>query len=399
MLKELKNVVKEDEIVSILKKMISIPTYHGIKNQETDLANYIHKILTKEGIESKVKNIVDGRSNIIAKIRGNGKGKNLLLNGHLDTVEPNDMKDALVPRLIDGKLYGRGASDMKGPIAAMIAAIIAIKRMDIKLKGDLVFSGVIDEEHNSIGTINLIKDGINADAAIVGEPSDLEICIAHRGLEWFKFEFIGKTVHGGSQDEGVNAILQAVKFINRVNDSLEVQIKKRSHDILGNPTINVGVINGGTQLSTVPGKCEVFIDRRYLPSESYDQIVDEFQNIIDELTNEDKTFNCKMSVTEESRMIDGHIHEPMEIAPDHEIVKLLEKKLEEIERDPVKTLFPAWTDGALISNNAKIPTVVIGPGHIKECHSSTEHIEIRQLIDGYKLYALMALDYCGYEED
>lgn len=388
--------ITEKELVEMTMEMIKIPSYAGIENQETGVAKYIKSIFDREEIPCRIEEVEAGRCNVIATLKGDGNGKSLLLNGHTDTVEPNDMQRAFDPYIEDNKLYGRGASDMKGPIVSMMGAMIAIKRGKIKMAGDVTFTGVLDEEHNSIGTIDLIEKGIKAHAAIVGEPSNLQICTGHRGLEWYEFKFIGKTVHGGRQKEGVNAIAKAVKFINALEADLIPKVYERKHSLLEEATVNYGVIHGGTQLSTVAGECSLFVDRRFLPYEDYEEVTKEFQQLIDKLSAEDKDFKCNMRVTQESAMKEGYVHKAMEISKEHPVVKVVsDAVLQVTDKPPVYTFFPAWTDGGLLSNYADIPTVVIGPGIIECCHSKEEHIPVDHLMKGCILYALTAINFCN----
>ncbi|MDL2294692.1 M20 family metallopeptidase [Ruminococcaceae bacterium OttesenSCG-928-D13] len=395
----LRGAVASQEIVDWTMEMVRRPSYYGIPNQETAVAEYIKTVFDKEGIPCQLTEVEDGRCNVTATLKGTGGGKSILLNGHIDTVEPNDMERACDPYIENGRIHGRGTSDMKGPVACMMAAMIGIKRAGLQPKGDIQFAGVLDEEHSSIGTIDLLKRGITADGAIVGEPSGLEVCVAHRGLEWFVFHFIGKTVHGGRQKEGVNAIQKAVDFINEMNKSLVPKVYARKHPMLVEATVNAGVIQGGTQLSTVAGDCWLYVDRRFLPGENYDDVVEEFQSLLRTLEERDPTFKCEMRVTDESKMQDGYIHPPMEIALDHPLVKAVDAAiLAESAVEPVHTLFPAWTDGALLSHYAGIPSVVIGPGEIEMCHSKNENIAVEQLERGYLTYALAVLDFCNQQK-
>ncbi len=388
--------VSEKELVTMLMDMVRIPSYHGIKNQETEVARYIKQVFDCEGIDCQLTEVEDGRCNVTATLKGTGGGKTLLFNGHTDTVAPNDMERALDPFIENGCVYGRGTSDMKGPLVSMMAALIGIKRLNLTLKGDLVFTGVLDEEHQSIGTIDLIEKGIKADGAIVGEPTELNVCTAHRGLEWYQFHFIGKTVHGGKQKEGINAIAKCVKFINAMDETLIPMVNARTHPLLEQATLNYGVIHGGTQLSTVAGDCKLWVDRRILPGEEYQQVEAEFKGLIDRLAMEDPQFKCHMSVTDDSLMKPGYIHPPMEIDPEHPLVQTTVTHLTQVlGQPPLKTFFPAWTDGALLSQYAGIPTLVMGPGFIEACHSKDEHIAIDHLVKGYASYALIALDFCN----
>lgn len=388
--------ISERELIQMLMEMIQIPSYTGIENQETGVANYMKSVFDKEGIECWLEEIENGRCNVIARLKGSGDGRTLLLNGHTDTVCPYDMEKALEPYIYEERIYGRGASDMKGPLVSMMGAMIAIKRSGITMNGDIIFAGVADEEQCSIGTIDLIEKGIKADAAIVGEPSDFQICIAHRGLEWYEFQFIGKTVHGGSQGKGINAIAKAVKFINALEKDLIPKVYAKKHPLLEEATLNYGVIHGGTQLSTVAGECTLLVDRRFLPYENYEDIEKEFKDIIHSLEKEDREFKCNMKVMDVSVMKEGYVHKAMEISSEHPIVSIIKDASEEATQKEIDlTYFPAWTDGGLLSNYASIPTVVMGPGLITCCHSNEEYIPVDHLIKGCLAYALTSVNFCN----
>ena len=371
--KILKEHINKGRLVEMTSEMIKIQSYTGIPMQETPVACYIKNVFDSHDIPCVLKEVSDGRCNVIAILDSGCPGKTLLLNGHMDTVEPNDMEDAFVPRIIDGMLYGRGSSDMKGPLASMIEALLVLKTTGLLKKGKVIFTGVLDEEHNSIGTVDLVESGLKADAAIVGEPTSLEIQTAHRGLEWFKFHFIGRTVHGGAQREGINAIAKAVNFINKMEKDLIPVVMAKKHPLLKEATVNYGVIHGGTQLSTVAGTCDLYVDRRFLPYETYEEVIKEFNDILSELELEDSEFKCEMSVTEESKMKEGYVHLPMEISKEHILVHLCKESAKVVlEREPDFGFFPAWTDGGLLSGYGNIPTLIFGPGIVECCHSKDE---------------------------
>ena len=395
-LEKLKEVLKEEEIVDIISDLVKIPSYNGIENQETQVAEYICNIFEKEGIESEVIHVRDGRCNVIGKIKGVGKGKTLLLTGHTDTVPPYDMEDPFEVKERDGKLFGRGVVDMKGPLACMIYAMIGIKRANVKLEGDIIFAGVIDEEEKSLGTIDLLERKIKADAAIVGEPSNLDISVAHRGLEWFELSFHGKTVHGGKQKEGINAILKASNFIQRVEEKLIPKIEKETHPLIGTSSMNYGKIDGGTQPSTVAGDCSLQIDRRWVPGIKYSDVIKEYEDIIAELAKEDKEFKCTLKVMDSSLMKDGYVHEAMEIDLDHPIIEnVIDKTQRVYGKKPELTYFTAWSDGGLLSSYGEIPTIVFAPGDLETAHSKDEQIEINQILPATLIYALIAIEFCN----
>ncbi|HAE41839.1 MAG TPA: acetylornithine deacetylase [Clostridiales bacterium] len=394
-LSKLSECIREEEIFDLIKDLVAIPSYNSIKNQETEVANYIYELFKKEDIVADLTHVQDGRNNITAILRGKGNGKSLLLTGHLDTVPPYDMEDAFEVKTDGDKIIGRGTNDMKGPLACMIMTLVVIKRSGLELEGDLIFAAVIDEEERSLGTIDLIEKGIQADGAIVGEPSNLEICIAHRGVEWIQFDFEGKTVHGGAQDEGINAILRASNFIQKAEKNLIPKLSLRKHRVTGTSTMNYGTINGGTQPSTVAGSCTLKIDRRWIPGERYEDVLDEYREILNELAVEDPQFKCNMKALGISTVKAGYVHESMEIDENHILVESLVRSSKEVHNKiPKKTYFSAWSDGGLLHTYAKIPTLIFAPGDLKTAHSRDEFINMSELVPAVKIYALTAYYFC-----
>ena len=392
----LENLIDPREVIRTTEELIRIPSYPGIPEQETAVAGYIENRMTGAGINCHLEEVMDGRSNVIAVLPGTGGGKSLLLCGHTDTVPPYDMQDAMIPRREGDRIYGRGASDMKGSLASMLEAMIAIKRSGVRIKGDLIFAGVIDEEMRSHGAVDLIEKGISVNGAIVGEPSNSKLCIAHRGLEWFDFLFKGRTVHGGDQAKGINAISKAAHFINTVENELVPLLVKRVDPLLGSSTVNIGVIHGGTQLSTVPGECTVSIDRRFLPGEKYEKVCGEFKELLDRLAAEDPDFSCEMKITDVSVMKDGYVHMPLAGTTDNSFITLLREKIDEAyDQDTEISSFPGWSDAGVLSSYGKIPSVVFGPGTTTCCHSPLEYITVSDLTKACQAYVLIAAEFCA----
>jgi len=394
---KIREAISEEETINVIKKLVSIPSYPGVENQESNVAEYISNFFIYEGIKAEIVPVVDGRNNVIARLKGKGNGKTLLLTGHMDTVPPYDMpENPFEIKTIGDRMYGRGVVDMKGPLGCMMMAMATIKRLGIELAGDVIFAGVIDEEDKSEGTRALLKKGIAADGAIIGEPTEMEICVGHRGLEWFEFAFHGKTVHGGKQKEGINAITKAMKFIEKVESELIPKIESRKHPIIGNSCMNYGYIEGGTQPSTVAGECKLQIDRRWIPGEKFQDIVSEYQQVIDELQTEDPQFNASFRVMEVSRMEDGYIHEAMEVDVGHPIVKASEDAIFKVTGESARIKsFTAWSDGGLINTYGKIPTIVLGPGNLESAHSASEYLEIGQVVKATAIYAEIAMKFCS----
>lgn len=385
-----------NEIMALVNDMVGIPSHPGVKGQETALAGYISDYFRRLGIDVELVHVIDGRKNVVARIKGSGKARTLMLTGHLDTVPPYEMKDPYRVKMKDGKMYGLGVVDMKSSLACMMAAMSAIKKSGYAMKGDLVFAGVIDEENASLGTSALVKNGIKCDGAIVGEPSGLDICIAHRGLEWFEIVFRGKTVHGGKQEDGINAIEKSKRFMDYVEKEIVPKLKARHHRIAGSSSMNYGYINGGTQPSTVPGECILRFDRRWIPGESFQNVLTEYSDILNKLHDEDPTFNAELRIMQESRMRYGFVHESMEIDPGHELVRIVSDCALETEgKRPSMTAFTGWTDAGILSAYGGIPSVVFGPGSIESAHSPGEYINVSELLSAARIYTAAALKFCN----
>ena len=385
----------EGEIISLIADLVKIPSYPGIPEQETGVAKLIHRFFRGEGIDSEVIPVVDGRCNVIARLPGTGGGSSLLLTGHTDTVPPYDMEDACTMKIERGTLIGRGVVDMKGALACMMLSMAAIKRSGIKLRGDVLFAGVIGEEGKSEGTCALLKNGLKAEAAIVGEPFGWDIGIGQKGLEWFECRILGKAVHGGKQMEGINAISKAGKLISAIDEELVPRIESRVHPVIGESSMNYGMISGGFQPSTVAGECVLQFDRRWIPGEKYELIIREYEELLEKLRRDDPQFKAELKVMDSSLMEKGFIHEAMELPLDHPLVILVEKAVFEITGHRAeKKAFPAWTDAGLLSTYGGIPTVILGPGDPESAHTAKEFLERSFLVPFTRLYSLIAEKFC-----
>jgi acetylornithine deacetylase/succinyl-diaminopimelate desuccinylase-like protein len=395
LLGRLKNVLPAQEITRLLAELVAFPTYRGVIAQETAAAQSIHRFFLGEGIESGVIPVGDGRCNVTARLRGRGGGKSLLLTTHLDTVPPYDMDAPCRPVIKGDFLYGRGAVDAKGALSCMIAAMAALKRAQVALSGDLLFAGVIDEENCSTGAQALINSGFTADAAVVGEPTALDLCLGHRGLAWLEIRFHGRTVHGGSQDKVLNTILMAQRFIQRVEETLVPQLAGRVHPLVGPASLNYGLIRGGTQPSTVPGECFLQLDRRWIPGEDYREIIRELEQVLESLQTEDPRFRGTLEVMPEGSMAGGWVHRPAEMDPAHPLVEIAADAVALAAGFiPQRRAFTAWSDAGILNGYGGIPTLILAPGDLSCAHSSAEHISLSSLLPAALTYALTAAAFC-----
>ncbi len=387
--------ISTERLIDRTSDMVRIESYYGIPNQETGVAKYVKSIFDANDIPCYLKEVADGRCNVIATLDSGVPGKTLMFNCHIDTVEPNGWEEAFEPKVVDGKLYGRGSQDDKGPLACVIEAVLAIKATGALKKGKIVVTGVLDEERNSIGTIDIVESRIPADAVVIAECTRFEIQTCQRGLEWLKFHFTGKAVHGCRQREGINAISKAVKFCTVLDEKLIPGFYAKKHPVLKEATINYGVIHGGTQLSTVAGECDVYVDTRFLPYQSYEEVLGEFQAVLDDLAAKDPEFKCEMSVSEAAALKDGYLHLPFETPLDHPVVSSLQTAIEAATGEEAKIGYmPAWTDGGLLARyGLEYPTVILGPDG-GNAHTKDEFIPVASLPKTALIYALTALEFC-----
>lgn len=384
------------DAVQLTKEMVEIKSYSFMENQEEEISKYILDFFTENGITSYRTEIVPGRYNTFAILKGEDSENNpsLLLTGHMDTVPAYDFKEAFTAREDADYLYGRGSCDMKGALAAMMCAMVNIKESGTKLKGDLIFCGAADEEEAGIGTESLIKTGPEATYAVIGEPTKLEIALGHKGLEWIEISFKGKKVHGGAQKDGVNAIMMAGRFLHKLETEYLPKLEKRTHPVLGTATLNIGTITGGDQPSTVADKCSIRLDRRCLTDETIAQVYEELQAICDELHEEDPKFEAEIRDVFNGETMP---HIPFCTDENSPLVKAAENALGREGMTPVLTCFPAWSDAGFMNALTKSECIVLGPGDLSVAHSIHEKISKKQLLTAVSVYEEMAREICKTE--
>lgn len=394
------NVYKEianenHEVVTLTQGLVRIPSHKYIENRESNVAEFIYNYCKSNGLIVEMQNVDGLRKNVIAKLKGNGTGKTLIFNGHIDTVPPYEMTiEPFSAEIKDGYLLGRGSNDMKGAVACMITSMINIKKKGIVLGGDIILTAVIGEEEKSEGTEYVVRSGITADGAIVGEPANYGYALGHRGLEWLEIRIEGKIAHGGIPELGINAISKASKLIQKIELELMPKLKERQNEWMGPSVMNFGLINGGTQPSSVADKCIIQIDRRYLPEENVESVIKEYQDIIDDLKREDSQFKAEI-IRMDDNLMDEFDHAPLIAQPDADIAKTVYKVLKEFSnKEPNIEKRRGWTDAGVLSTYGKIPTVVTGPGDLKFSHAKDEKIPVIDLINYVEIYTRIAEEFC-----
>jgi acetylornithine deacetylase/succinyl-diaminopimelate desuccinylase family protein len=382
--------------IDLLARLVKIPSHPGVPQQEAAVVGALAEFLEHEGLRPQLEEIVDGRPNLMCTLQGPAPGPHLLLCGHTDTVPLNatDPGVGFSGTISDGRIHGRGTTDMKGAVAAMAAAMVALKRNGLPTAGRVSLAAVIDEEIESLGAEHLVASGFTADGAIVGEPTQNQICIGHKGLEWLEIVFRGKAAHGGTPKAGINAIDAASSFVHRVRTGLLREFDARADALLGPPTINFGTVRGGDQPSTVAASCVLTADRRSLPDESYEQMCAELERVLAAVEAE------MPGLTTTLRRLPGGMatleHVALKTSPSEPVVEAAVAACRRVRgRAGELGAFPAWTDGALLAAFAGIPTLILGPGDLSVAHSPVESVEIAQVIEAARIYAVAATEFCG----
>jgi len=379
-------------VLDLAKDLISLESHSHAPGREQLCAEYGLQWLRRHGVACHLAWVEDGRPNLMARVGAPG-GRRLMLNGHLDTIGGAGMDfPAFEPFVEAGRLYGRGACDMKGPLAAMMAAMVDLQ--DRELGGEVLFAGVIGEEERSEGTEALLRAGEAADFCMVGEPSDLQIHLGHRGLEWLEIRFHGVAAHSGAAERGHSAITAATTFVELTERHLRPRIEARRHPVLGASAINWGVIQGGHQPSVVAPDCTVQLDRRWIPGESIASLVGELEEMLE------VSLRLHPGVRGEvRRMPSGMLtldHVPTYVPAEHPGVRALAAAIrQETGEQPAYGRFPAWTDASLLHSYGNIPSVVFGPGSIDKAHSADEYVPLDALFSAARIYAEAAALFLG----
>jgi len=389
---ELSAALAQDELMEVAGALIHLQSHPGIDTHEEAVAGYIVEYLKPRGIMAEIHPVGEHRVNVLARIPGKNREKTLMFTGHMDTVGDYGHAGLFEPVWRDGVLYGRGACDMKGPIAAMLQAVAMLQRLGQKPACDLLLAFVADEEFQSVGTEALINASIRADAAVLGEPTGMKLCLGNRGLEWADIWVKGIGGHGSATGAQVNAVVNAARLIERIERDIRPLFAGRNHPILGNPQLNIGYIKGGNQPSTVPESCLIKLDRRWIQGESVASVYAEMQSVMDTLKAEDPHFEATLS--RDLSNLYTMEHGPVCIELEHAVVRALGEALTKLTGQMPETgAFPGWTDASLLGNFGGIPTLIAGPGDIACAHSEQECVSLAQLKLAAKAYALTALTF------
>jgi succinyl-diaminopimelate desuccinylase len=369
---------------NLLKELIQ--TAPAADNGEIRTAEVLQNYLRTAGAETKIDRWNDKNANFIARIPGTGQKKALLLAGHLDVVGA-DQKAWTTPAFEgieqNGKIYGRGATDMFGGLTAVAAAIAEIKQENLPLKGDLIFVATAAEETDSAGVKRFLRNDGPSIGSLVGiivpEPTGLEVMRAHRGILWLEITTLGKTAHGSMPHLGINAIEKMTAFLNLFKT---YHIPHQPHPLLGGCSVSVNKITGGQATNIVPDRCSVQIDIRTLPGQTHNSIVQDVERLLEQLRRQDKHFNADITVL---RSVPA-----METEEDNSFLKAVCKAVDAEKSGAVGFS----TDGPWFAK-LDAPVVIFGPGDPQMCHKPDEYIEIEQLKKAKDAYKRIILEILG----
>lgn len=350
---------------------------------EAEIANAVTAAIRKIGIDVEVTEVEPGRPNVVGVLDGSRRGPSLMFCGHLDTVGVEGMNLPFDPIERDGRLYGRGAGDMKGGLAAMIEAARLLADSGGLKAGRLIVAAVVDEEYESIGAEALVKNW-HADAAVVTEPTDLEVAIGHKGFSWVEIKVAGRAAHGSRPLEGRDAILRMGRVLSEL-EGLNNELQSRPpHPVLGNPSLHGSLIEGGRELSTYPDWCLLRMERRTVTGESEDVALAEVREILSGLKLRDPELEAEARLMFSRR--------PYETPEEHDLPRMLEQAVENTGHSTKRAGMTYWTDAAILGD-AGIPSVIFGPGGAGY-HGLEEYVRVDDVIACRDALIKLARDYC-----
>ena len=385
---EMSEQVSVEAITRWLKEMIAIPSENPMAGQarpghrEKEIGEYYLEQMNQLGMMVGSREAAPGRPNVFGTRAGRDDRPSLMLCGHLDTVPTEGYEEPYVPHEQDGRIYGRGSCDMKAGLACYLEVVRLLQDADVGLSGSLILCGVADEEWQMIGSREIGRNGPFADQCIIGEPSDLAVCPAHKGQFGLFIRTFGKAVHSSIPEQGENAIERMAQVVNALSDYNEELALREPHPLCGHGTYSPGVIRGGDLASAVPDYCELEIDRRLLPSDVSKDVCKDIARRLEPLKQEDPGFRYELS--EPSWDIPAN-----DLPVGSPVVQSLLNASVELTGQPEEVRsFPGATDAP----HLKTPAVVCGPGSLVQAHSLNEFVEVEQCVRATKMYLRAVCD-------
>jgi succinyl-diaminopimelate desuccinylase len=405
LLEDVLNRINREELVLLARELVRIPSVYrpeGTEGNEARVAGFVADYLERAGFEVKTEEVAPGRPNVWAVWEGDRPGKNLLFEAHMDVVTEGSAEDWNHPPFgaerDGGRIYGRGACDTKGNLAAAVMAVRAVKDAGVPFPGSLILCHPVDEEGMMAGIKAFIERG-HADrvnAAVICEPEENQLCIKQKGALRVEVTLSGTMAHGAMPQSGVNPVTRAARFVVAVEELEREEIGRHGEDpFLGypslTPTILMGPDCGEPQINVIPASAYVALDIRTVPDQSHRDLIERLEDIIARLASEDPDFDATLEVIEE--------RPPTETPKDEPLVRAMARAYDNLTgEEPTYNGVPGATDGTFLHAWAGIPIVTTGAGDREIPHQVDEWIDEEELLTTCKLYAATAMYYAYGEE-
>ena len=372
------------DTLAALVRINSVNPAYGDGGTEDNVVPFIQEFFATRGIETFTQEVFPGRRNVIARLPGRST-KRIVLEAHMDTVSIKGMSiPPFDPVIKDGRLHGRGSVDDKAGLAAMMHAVASLKEDGITPPCEVWMAAVVDEEFSFRGVVKLCE-GLQAEASIVAEPTEMRAVIASKGVLRWRVIVRGKAAHSSKPHLGVNAITNMSRLVLAL-EAENARLAARTHPLLGPGTLNVGVIQGGVQVNFVPDQCAIEIDQRLLPGESAVAALARCQQVIDELARQTPGF---AAFIEDPPLL---VDEALDTPPEASTVQIARQVLRTLGLNDEPCGVPFGSDASKLSR-AGIPTIVFGPGSIDQAHAANEFVPIDEVVKATEFYRQFVLSF------
>ncbi|MBD3293753.1 MAG: ArgE/DapE family deacylase, partial [Armatimonadia bacterium] len=360
------------EVADLLAAMVRLPSVNpsgcapeGPNEGEERMTRFVHDWLADRGIECHLQRVEPGRENVIARVPGRAEPP-IVFESHMDTVSVDGMTiPAFDPRIEDGRMYGRGSCDTKSSLAGMMVALRRVAEGDPPPR-TIVLAAVVDEEYLHGGVARFLQDSGPVASAVIGEPTELRVVVAHKGALRTRVITRGVSAHSSNPDNGENAIYRMARVVQVFEQFAESLREHEPHPLVGRPTLSVGTIEGGNAVNVVPDLCQIMVDRRLIPGETPDEAFEVIGNLLAPHLGPDDEFMHTLK------------DPPVETDADSEVVRLAREAVRAIGGEDVPVGVAYCTDGCDFAERG-IPLVVFGPGDIAQAHTADEWVELAQV--------------------
>jgi len=369
----------EHPVLQTLCDLIEInsvnPAYANGRTED-EIQGYLLGFFEAAGIPTEMQKVAPGRPNVIAKLAGRDPSRRLILEAHVDTVGIENMTiSPFAPVMRAGRIYGRGACDTKGGLAAMMHALIEVSSSGQRPPSDVWLAATVDEEFSYRGVLRLCEN-LSATGAIVAEPTGLRLVVASKGCLRSRITINGQAAHSSKPHLGANAITRMARLVVALEEE-EQQLTSTLHPLVGSPTLNVGVIQGGTQVNIVPNECSIDVDRRIIPGENLADVQARYDQLFDGLRRDIPG----LKISQKRLLADW----PMETDIDAQIVRVASAVLQRMNLDTRPIGVPFGSDASKLARIG-IPSIVFGPGSIDQAHTADEFVTIDEVITASQIY-------------